>query len=175
MLECLLFATSAAVENIDSTCTEAANYEFFGRYYVKKTSRRIAYSIRLAEHFRRIFGGRKFGGGLGIYLCQAYCSCWRFLTSIRRSWNHAVPALSGVLPLSILWLWHMCTLATVMLFSENDFQVLPCHVFLYVFSCATSEYRGYFGGIGYGRLPAPWCVVDMESSFHIRITEIQNG
>jgi len=38
----------------------------FGRFYVKKTQRVGSLScIRLADLFRRIFGGRKFGGEYG--------------------------------------------------------------------------------------------------------------
>jgi len=54
MLECLLFTTSPAVENINSTCTEAANYVFFGRFYVKKTWQRIVFAYSASRIF---FGG----------------------------------------------------------------------------------------------------------------------
>jgi len=65
MLERLLFTTSPAVENIDSTCTEAANYVFFCRFYAQKTWRRIAFAYSASRTFSALFGGRKFGGEYG--------------------------------------------------------------------------------------------------------------
>jgi len=48
-----------------------------------------------------------------------------------------------------------------------------CRVFLYVFSCATSEYQECFVGNGYGVLPVPWHVGDMESSSHNHIPVVE--
>jgi len=74
MLERLLFDTSPAVENIDSTCTEAANYVFSGRFYVKKTWQRITFAYSASRNFFGEFSAGENsaantanGAGLGIY------------------------------------------------------------------------------------------------------------
>jgi len=53
MLERLLFTISPAVENIDSICTEAANYDelFFGDFTRRKLGSVSRSRIRLAEIF----------------------------------------------------------------------------------------------------------------------------
>jgi len=45
MLERLLFATSSAVENIDSTCTEAVNYVFLAAFTGRKLGELAAYRV----------------------------------------------------------------------------------------------------------------------------------
>jgi len=43
-MQALCWALAVRHQPIDSTCTEAANYVFFGRFYAKKTWRRIAFA-----------------------------------------------------------------------------------------------------------------------------------
>jgi len=92
VLEGLLFATSPAVENIDSTCTEAVNYVFLADFTWRKLGELAAY---------RVFGGFSAdensaantanGVGLGVY---TYASIARFVsdswTSLLIFWSHVV-------------------------------------------------------------------------------------